>query len=75
MNVLSELEKKEDENKTEETPPKEEKKEGFVFKTSIPELHLHVLKIRFRKGEYVTKDKKEAEALRKIKGIKEVTQK
>lgn len=75
MSVLSELDKNQNEIKIEETPPKEEKKEGFVFKSSIPELHLHVLKIRFRKGEYVTKDKKEAEALRKIKGIKEVTQK
>lgn len=75
MSALDELNKKEVENKIEENPPKEDKKEGFVFKSSIPELHLHVLKIRFRKGEYVTKDKKEAEALRKIKGIKEVTQK
>lgn len=75
MSALDDLIKKEDENKIEETPPKEEKKEGFVFKSSIPELYLYGSKVRFRRGEYVTKDKKEAEALRKIKGIKEVTQK
>lgn len=72
MGVLSEIEKKEDENKIEDNPPKEEKKEGFVFKSSTPELHLHVLKVRFRKGEYVTTDEKIAKNLRKIKGIEEV---
>lgn len=75
MSVLDEINKKENENKIEENQPKEDKKEGFIFKSKLPNLYLYSLKIRFIKGEYATTDEKEAKNLRKIKGIEEVTQK
>lgn len=59
----------------EERETKQEKKEGYIFKSKIPNLYLFASNIRFRKGEYITKDKKEAEILRKMKNIEEVTQK
>lgn len=60
---------------TPEIEVKLKREEGYVFKSSIPNLYLYKLNIRFRKGEYKTQDVKEAEALRKIKNIEEVTEK
>ena len=69
-NVLEELKEKSKEETKEEVI--EEKREGFIFKSKVPNLYLYVMDIRFRKGEYVTTDEKEAKALRKIAGIEEV---
>lgn len=74
MTALEEI-KKNDKEEVKEEVVETVKKEGFVFKSKIPNLYIYSLKIRFIKGEYVTKDKKEAEDLRKIKGVEEVTQK
>lgn len=60
---------------TPEIEAKLKREEGYVFKSSIPNLYLYKLNIRFRKGEYKTQDVKEAEALRKIKNIEEVIEK
>lgn len=74
MTALEEIKNKDkEEEKKEEVEIME--KEGFVFKSSIPNLYLYTLNIRFRKGEYVTTDEKEAKVLRKMKGIEEVKQK
>lgn len=66
---------KEGKVETPEIKVKEKKEEGYVFKSLVPNLYLYKLDIRFRKGEYKTQDVKEAEALREIKNIEEVTEK
>lgn len=73
MGALEELKTQKEITKEVETVTENKKRNTYIFKSKIPNLYIYPLKIKFIKGEYITKDKKEIEALRKMKDIEEVT--